>query len=147
MQSVIDTGVQSLFYNNNIECQHFREKLEQSYKKVSLETVILTLQKLVERQENDKNKTIYAIKLKQFTDLAHTVWASSIPNLKLIQWSGIPSLVIIEGNMKKKYVKSKKIGKKPSDGGKRIRKQQETEVIVGRHAKRIRIVDPKLQDS
>ena len=43
------------------------------------------------------------------------------------------------------YVKPKKIGKKPSDGGKRIRKQQETEVIVDRHAKRIRIEDPNCE--
>ena len=39
------------------------------------------------------------------------------------------------------YVMSKKSGKKPGDGGKRIRKHQKTEVIVDRHAKRIRIED------
>ena len=43
---------------HNIECQHFREKMEQSYKKGSLETLISTLQKLVERQENDEIKAI-----------------------------------------------------------------------------------------
>ena len=32
------------------------------------------------------------------------------------------------------YVKPKKSGTKPSDDGKRILKQQETEVIVDRHA-------------
>ena len=62
MQSVIETAksgtaVQGLFYNNNIECQHFREKLEQSYEKGSLETVISTLEKLVERQENNEIKS------------------------------------------------------------------------------------------
>ena len=95
MQSVIEiarsgTAVQGLFYNNNIECQHFHKKLEQSYKKGSLETVISTLQKLVERQENVEIKAIYG-------------------------------------------------------SGKRIRKQQETEVIVDRHAKRIRIEDPNCE--
>ena len=35
------------------------------------------------------------------------------------------------------YAKQKKSGKKPSGGGKWIRKQQETEVIVDRHVKRI----------
>ena len=64
MQSVIETAssgtaVQGLFYKNNIEYQHFREKLEQSYKKGSLETVISTLQKLVERQEYNEVKAIY----------------------------------------------------------------------------------------
>ena len=43
------------------------------------------------------------------------------------------------------YVKPKKSDKKPSDGGKRICKQQETEVIVDRHAKRIRIEDPNCE--
>ena len=64
MQSVIETAssgtaVQGLFYKNNIEYQHFHEKLEQSYKKGSLETVISTLQKLVERQEYNEIKAIY----------------------------------------------------------------------------------------
>ena len=43
------------------------------------------------------------------------------------------------------YVKPKKSGKKPSDGGKRIRQQQETEVIVDRHAKRSRIENPNCE--
>ena len=64
MQSVIETArsrtaVRGFFYNNNIECQHFRENLEQSYKKDSLKTVISTLQKLIERQENYEIKAIY----------------------------------------------------------------------------------------
>ena len=63
VQSVIETAgsgtaVHGLFYNNNIECQHFLKKLEQSCKKGSLKTVISTLQKLAERQENDEIKAI-----------------------------------------------------------------------------------------
>ena len=42
-------------------------------------------------------------------------------------------------------VKPKKSGKKPSGGGKWIPKQQETEVIVDRHAKRICIEDPNCE--
>ena len=54
------TAVPGLFfYNSNIECQHFRKKLELSYKKGSLEAVISTFQKLVERQENDEIKATY----------------------------------------------------------------------------------------
>ena len=41
-----------------------------------------------------------------------------------------------EPTLDDEYVKPKKSGKKPSDGGKWIRKQQKTEVIVDRHAKR-----------
>ena len=54
------TTVQGLFHNNTTECQHFYKKLEQSYKKGSLETIISTLQKLIERQENVEIKAIYA---------------------------------------------------------------------------------------
>ena len=43
------------------------------------------------------------------------------------------------------YVQPKKSGKKTSDGGKRICKQQETEAIVVCHAKRIRIEDPNCE--
>ena len=55
-QSVIEsartgTEVQGVYYNNSIESQHFREKMEQSYKKGTVEAVISTLKKLVERQE------------------------------------------------------------------------------------------------
>ena len=53
------TAVQGFFYNNNMEYQPFREKLEQSYKKGSLETVISTLRNYVERQENDEIRAIY----------------------------------------------------------------------------------------
>ena len=73
VQSVVETArsrtaVQGLFYNSNIEYQHFREKLEESYKKGSLETVISTLQKLVKRQENDeikRNLRIWPIQFEQ----------------------------------------------------------------------------------
>ena len=47
--------------------------------------------------------------------------------------------------LKDEYVKQKKSGKKPSDGVKRIRKQQETKVIVDRHTKRICIEDPNCE--
>ena len=43
------------------------------------------------------------------------------------------------------YVKPKKSGKKPSDGGKRIHKQQETEVIADHLAQRTRIKDPNCE--
>ena len=46
-----------------------------------------------------------------------------------------------EPTLDDEYVKPKKSGKKPSDGGKWMRKQQKTEVIVDRHAKRICIQD------
>ena len=53
------TNVQGLFYNNNIESQHFREKNEQCFKKGNVLEVISTLKSLVRRQEDDKIKAIY----------------------------------------------------------------------------------------
>ena len=58
-QSVIEsartgTEVQGVYYNNSIESQHFREKMEQSYKKGTVADVISTLKKLVDRQEDEK---------------------------------------------------------------------------------------------
>ena len=43
------------------------------------------------------------------------------------------------------YVKPKKSSKRLSDCGKRIRKHQQTEVIVDRQAKRIRVKDPNCE--
>ena len=62
-QSVIEsartgTKVQGVYYNNSIESQHFWEKMEQSYKKGTVEEVISTLKKMVERQEDDEVRAI-----------------------------------------------------------------------------------------
>ena len=52
-------GFQGVYYNNSIETQRFREKMEQSFKKKIVGDVISTLKKLVDRQEDDKVRTIY----------------------------------------------------------------------------------------
>ena len=53
------TEVQGAYYNNSIESQHFRGKMEQSYKNGTVANVISTLKKLVDRQEDDKVRAIY----------------------------------------------------------------------------------------
>ena len=63
-QSVTESGgtgtkVQGVYYNNSIESQQFREKIEQSYKKGTLADVISALKKLVDRQEDEKVRAIY----------------------------------------------------------------------------------------
>ena len=63
-QSVIEsaqtgTEVQGVYCNNSIESQHFREKMEQSYKKGTVADAISTLKKLVDRQEDDEVRVIY----------------------------------------------------------------------------------------
>ena len=153
MQSVIETArsgtaVQGLFYNNNLERQHFQEKLEQSYKNSSLETVSSTVQKLIKRQENDEIKTIYRSGpyslSKQYSKFKiDSVKWHSMANY--YRRKHVKKFEMYKPTLDDEYVKPKKSGTKPSDDGKRILKQQETEVIVDRHAKRIRIEDPNCE--
>ena len=150
VQSVIETAgsgtaVHGLFYNSNIECQHFLEKSEQSCKKGSLKTVISTLQKLAERQENDEIKAIhgsgsYSLS-KQYSKfkIDSVKWQCIARDYRR---KHVKKFRMYKPTLKDEYVKPKKSSKKPSDGGKRIRKQQKTEVIVDRHTKRICIEDP-----
>ena len=153
MQSVIETArsgtaVQGLFCNNNIECQHFREKLGQSYKKGSFEAVISTLQKLVVRQKNDEIKAIYG---SGPYSLSKQYSKFKIDSMKWHFMAGdfrrkhVKKFRMYKPTLDDEYVKPKKSGKKPSEGGKRIRKQLETEVIADRHARRIRIEDPNCE--
>ena len=109
----------SLFYNSDIECQHFREKLEQSYKKGSLETVISTLEKLVERQENEEIKVIYWSSpyslSKQYSKfkIDSVKWHSMGGDYRRRQ---IKKFRMYKPTLDVEYVKPKKSGKKPSDG-------------------------------
>ena len=143
--AISGSAVQSSFYSNNVERQHFREKLEQSYKKGSLETVISTLQKLVKRQENNEIKAIYESGpyslSKQYSKfkIGSVKWHSMAGDYRR---KHVKKFRMYKPNLDDEYIKPKKSGKKLSDGANRIRKQQETEVIVDRHAKRIRIENP-----
>ena len=122
--------------------------MEQSYKKGSLETVISTLQKLVEREENVEIKAIYGSGphslSKQYSKfkIGSVKWHSMAGDYRE---KHVKKFRMYKPTLDDEYVKPKKSGKKPSDGGKWIRKQQETEVILGRHAKRIRIEDPNYE--
>ena len=48
-----------LYYNNNVECHHYREKLEQCFQTLSSCDVIDTLLRLTERQQSDEVKALY----------------------------------------------------------------------------------------
>ena len=54
-----NTNVHGLFYNNSIECQHYLEKKEQSFRKGTVEDVIKTFKSLVERQQDEEGRAIY----------------------------------------------------------------------------------------
>ena len=136
VQSMIEiarsrTTVQGLFHNNTTECQHFYKKLEQSYKKGSLETIISTLQKLIERQENVEIKAIYA---SVPYSLSKQYSKFKIDSVKWHSMAGdhrkkhAKKFRMYKPTLDDEYTKPKKSGKKPSDGGKQILKQQETEV-------------------
>ena len=62
-QSMIESArtgieVQGVYYNNSIETQRFREKMEQSFKK-NCERRNFNIEKTVDRQEDDKVRNIY----------------------------------------------------------------------------------------
>ena len=54
-----NTNVHGLFHNNSIECQHYQEKKEQSFRKGTMEDVIKTFKSLMERQQDEEVKDIY----------------------------------------------------------------------------------------
>ena len=54
-----DLNVYGLYYNNNIEWMHFKEKPEQCHKLGSLVDVINTLKKIIERQQDGEVHAIY----------------------------------------------------------------------------------------
>ena len=119
-------------------------EIGQSYKKDSLETVISTIQNLVERQKDDEIKAIYG---SGSYSLSKQYSKFKIDSVKWHSVAGdyrrkyVKKFRMFKPTLDDDYVKPKKSGKKPSDGGKQIRKQQETEVIVDCHTKRILIED------
>ena len=48
-----------LYYNNNVECNHFRQKQEQCFKRLSSADVVDTLSQITERQQSDEVKALY----------------------------------------------------------------------------------------
>ena len=52
-------SIHGLFYNNSIECQHYLEKKEQSFRKGTLEDVIKTFKSLMERQKDEEVRASY----------------------------------------------------------------------------------------
>ena len=53
------SNIYGLFYNNNVESNHFREKNEQAFKKKSVLGVLDTLKTLLMRQQEDEIKALY----------------------------------------------------------------------------------------
>ena len=54
-----NTQINSLFYNNNVETEHFVEKKEQSFKKGDIKEVIDTMKALTERQQTHEVMALY----------------------------------------------------------------------------------------
>ena len=49
-----NTSVHGLFYNNSIECQHYLEKKEQSFRKGTVEDVVKAFLSHIERQQDEE---------------------------------------------------------------------------------------------
>ena len=54
------SNIHGLFYNIGIESQHFKEKKEQCFEEGNIKMVIETMKTLIERQEDDEVRAIYA---------------------------------------------------------------------------------------
>ena len=53
------TDVCGPFYQNDVESQHFVEKVQQSFKKKSVRDAVLGFKMITERQENEEARAIY----------------------------------------------------------------------------------------
>ena len=53
------TDVCGPFYQNDVESQHFVEKVQQSFKKKSVRDAVLGFKMITERQENEEARVIY----------------------------------------------------------------------------------------
>ena len=59
LADIYGSNVHGLYFNNNIESMHFKEKTEQCHKLGSSIGVIKTLKKIIDRQQDDKVHEIY----------------------------------------------------------------------------------------
>ena len=53
------TNVDGLFYQNDIESQHFVEKVHQNFEKKSVEDSITYFQRFIERQDDEEIRAVY----------------------------------------------------------------------------------------
>ena len=53
------TDVCGPFYQNDVESEHFVEKVQQSFKKKSLRGAVLAFKMIIERQENEEVRAVY----------------------------------------------------------------------------------------
>ena len=53
------SNVNGLFYQNDIESQHFVEKVQQNFEKKSVQTTIKNFQTLIQRQDDEEIRAIY----------------------------------------------------------------------------------------
>ena len=54
-----ESNIYGLYYNNDIESMHVKEKTEQCHKLESSVDVINALKKIIERQQHDEVRAIY----------------------------------------------------------------------------------------
>ena len=144
------SNIHGLYFNNNIESMHFKEKTEQCHKLGSSIDVIDTLKKIVDRQQDDEVRAIYGSGPYK---LSRDYLKFSVDNLK---WHTMTSdqrkkqVLALRNDppsLEDQFTKPIKSGRKPCD---RTRKRKpEPDVLIERlkemekqPAKKVRIEDP-----
>ena len=119
-----NTNVHGLFYNNSIECQHYLEKKEQSFRKGTVEDVIKTFKSLVERQQDEEVRAIYRSGPYRLSDcyqkfeVDSVKWHSMDPEARM---KHVERFRRYRPTLDDQFDKPKSSGRKPSDR-KRTRK-------------------------
>jgi hypothetical protein len=132
-----NTNINGLFYNNSIESMHFREKKEQCFKEGTIEDVVSTLKKLVQRQQDDEVRALYGsgpYKLSnayQRFSIDSTRWHSMAPENRK---KCVESFRKYNPTLEESFKKPSQSGKKPCQ---RVRKKRKTssETIIDRLSK------------
>ena len=134
-----DTNIQGLFYNNNIESQHFREKKEQCFQTKTVNDVVDTLKSLVLRQQDDEVRAIYGSgpyhlskSFKKF-EIDSLKWHSMDSKQRI---KHVNSFRSYRPNLEDNFSRPASSGRKPSQKN-RIR-NPEPEIIINRMSKKSR---------
>ena len=149
----VGTNIQGLYYNNNIESLHFKEKTEQCHKLGTTIEVIKTLGKIIDRQQDDEVRALYGngpykVSKDYNKFVVDTVkWHSMTSGQRQKHVAAFRSH---QPTLEEQFPKPQKSGRKPSD--KTRKRKPQPEVFVDRlqknessNEKKIRIEDPNAE--
>lgn len=129
------TGVQGLYYQNDVECMHSVQKCIQNFKKEDALTVVKNLQRLCERQDAEEVRAIYGAgnyvldKPYQSFKVASSEWHSWSESRRRAHVDKLRKYTPTVGDS---FSKPKNSGRKPSF--RRREKSIVPDILVDRHA-------------